>query len=198
VSLWPFWLGAVALATVSLGYLVLLRRPMSVSGNLARALDARANATEEATALSEAELTLALEQATRFAFRDAEIREAMSEERPSAKPADLGAPLGWSANVTFLLGIVLGALVSAVLAGASATFDVGGTYRALVGSGPGAWAALFVGGALVGFGTRMAAGCTSGHGLVGCGSFRPGSLVATACFFGTGIAMSFILVWVAR
>ena len=98
----------------------------------------------------------------------------------------------------FLVGIVAGGSVSALLAGVGPTFDVGETYRALIGSGPVAWIALFVGGALVGFGTRMAAGCTSGHGLVGVARLRPGSLVATACFFGTGIAVSFALAGLAR
>lgn len=49
------------------------------------------------------------------------------------------------------------------------------------------------GGILVGFGTRLAGGCSSGHGLSGCGRLRPVSLVATAVFFGTAVAVSFLL-----
>lgn len=52
---------------------------------------------------------------------------------------------------------------------------------------------LFVGGVLVGFGTRLAGGCSSGHGLHGCGRLYPVSLVATAVFFGTAVAVSFLL-----
>lgn len=200
MTFWPFWLGAIALASVALGCLVLLRRPMGVSGNLAQALDPGARAAElEERTLTQEELRFALEQATRDAFADAEIREAMNAARPAKSQPALGAPLGWSVNVLFLIGIVLGAAVSGIfLGGASATIDVGPTYRALLGDGPRAWVMLFAGGTLVGFGTRMAAGCTSGHGLVGCGRFRPGSLVATACFFGVGIVLSFALVWVRR
>ena len=49
------------------------------------------------------------------------------------------------------------------------------------------------GGLLVGFGTRMAGGCTTGHGLCGVSRFQPGSLVGTAAFFGTGIAVSYLM-----
>jgi hypothetical protein len=52
---------------------------------------------------------------------------------------------------------------------------------------------LLVGGIFVGAGTSMAGGCTSGHGLVGCARLQPGSLVATASFFGTAIAVSLLL-----
>lgn len=55
-------------------------------------------------------------------------------------------------------------------------------------SGP--LAALLIGGALVGFGTSLAGGCTSGHGLVGCARARPTSLVVTAAFFGTAVAVA--------
>jgi len=41
---------------------------------------------------------------------------------------------------------------------------------------------LIVGGLLVGFGTRMGAGCTSGHGVCGLARFSPRSLVATLTF----------------
>jgi uncharacterized membrane protein YedE/YeeE len=52
-------------------------------------------------------------------------------------------------------------------------------------------AALVGGGVLVGFGTRMAAGCTSGHGLCGVSRFQKGSMLSTAAFFGMGIVVSF-------
>jgi uncharacterized membrane protein YedE/YeeE len=55
------------------------------------------------------------------------------------------------------------------------------------------FAVLFVGGILVGFGTRLAGGCSSGHGLSGCGRLQPVSIVATAVFFGTAVLVSFLL-----
>ena len=43
--------------------------------------------------------------------------------------------------------------------------------------------AILVGGILVGFGTRLGSGCTSGHGLCGLARFSRRSIVATAVFF---------------
>jgi len=47
--------------------------------------------------------------------------------------------------------------------------------------------ALAVGGLLVGFGTRLGSGCTSGHGVCGLSRLSGRSLVATLVFMGTGI-----------
>lgn len=45
---------------------------------------------------------------------------------------------------------------------------------------------LVVGGFLVGFGTRYAGGCTSGHAIMGLSNLQWPSLVATCCFMGGG------------
>jgi uncharacterized membrane protein YedE/YeeE len=47
-----------------------------------------------------------------------------------------------------------------------------------------------VGGLLVGFGTRYAGGCTSGHSIMGLAQFSPASLVATIAFFAGGLLMT--------
>jgi uncharacterized membrane protein YedE/YeeE len=61
------------------------------------------------------------------------------------------------------------------------------------------WAALFtlkgflmmiVGGFLVGFGTRYAGGCTSGHSIMGLSTLQYSSLVATICFMLGGFIMA--------
>lgn len=59
---------------------------------------------------------------------------------------------------------------------------------------PGSLTLLAVAGALVGFGTRLGNGCTSGHGLCGMSRLSPRSLVATGVFMALGMAA----VWVAR
>ncbi len=53
--------------------------------------------------------------------------------------------------------------------------------------------AMLVGGFLVGFGTRMSNGCTSGHGVCGLGRLSPRSLVAVLTFLATAIATVFIV-----
>ena len=52
------------------------------------------------------------------------------------------------------------------------------------------WATLMVGGLLVGLGTRLANGCTSGHGVCG---LAPRSLAATATFMAAGFATVFFV-----
>jgi uncharacterized protein len=56
---------------------------------------------------------------------------------------------------------------------------------------------MVVGGFLVGFGTRWAGGCTSGHGIMGLSALQWPSLVATASFFVGGILFShFVLPYI--
>ncbi|HNW18750.1 MAG TPA: YeeE/YedE thiosulfate transporter family protein, partial [Sphingorhabdus lacus] len=47
---------------------------------------------------------------------------------------------------------------------------------------------LIAGGLLVGFGTRLGSGCTSGHGVCGLSRLSPRSMVATALFMASGFA----------
>ncbi len=54
-------------------------------------------------------------------------------------------------------------------------------------------ATLAIGGLLVGFGTRLANGCTSGHGVCGLARLSPRSLVATAIFMAGGFATVFFI-----
>ena len=47
-------------------------------------------------------------------------------------------------------------------------------------------------GLLVGFGSRMGSGCTSGHGICGMGRLSKRSIVATLCFMLTGFATVYL------
>lgn len=53
--------------------------------------------------------------------------------------------------------------------------------------------AMIVGGFLVGVGTRVGSGCTSGHGVCGLGRLSPRSLVAVLTFLSTGMLTVFVL-----
>jgi len=58
---------------------------------------------------------------------------------------------------------------------------------------------IIVGGFFVGFGTRYAGGCTSGHSIMGLSNLQWPSLVATICFFIGGLAMTwFVLPWIMK
>ncbi len=52
---------------------------------------------------------------------------------------------------------------------------------------------LVLAGLLVGYGTSLAGGCTSGHGVCGLARFSVRSLVATAVFLGVAIATTFVV-----
>lgn len=52
---------------------------------------------------------------------------------------------------------------------------------------------IVVGGFLVGFGTRYAEGCTSGHSIHGIATFQRASMIATVCFFIGGLFTTFVV-----
>ncbi len=54
-------------------------------------------------------------------------------------------------------------------------------------------ATLILGGLMVGFGTRLANGCTSGHGVCGLARLSPRSLAATATFMAAGFLTVFVV-----
>jgi len=69
-----------------------------------------------------------------------------------------------------------------------------GMFDSVIGLGPtGKLAWLFVGGLFIGFGTRLANGCTSGHGIFGLSNFELPSLVATLSFMAGGILTTQLL-----
>ncbi|MEY8204721.1 MAG: YeeE/YedE thiosulfate transporter family protein [Bermanella sp.] len=55
-----------------------------------------------------------------------------------------------------------------------------------------ALAPLIAGGLLVGYGTAMGSGCTSGHGICGIARFSTRSITATVCFMVAGIVSLFV------
>jgi uncharacterized protein len=96
---------------------------------------------------------------------------------------------GW-----FLIGVFLGGTLFAVIAGGPDFHGYGWLTQHLHG-GAQAWIApiLLLSGALIGYGAKLSGGCTSGNGLSGTSLLSPASLAATATFFGTAIAVSFII-----
>lgn len=90
--------------------------------------------------------------------------------------------------------MVAGGFLAAIAGGRfQLAFDLGATHTRLFGEGWEEWLVLFSSGALVGFGTQMGGGCTSGHALSGVSRFIPSSLVATAMFFGAAVVVSFLV-----
>lgn len=114
-------------------------------------------------------------------------------------------------NLLFVLGIAIGAVLTTIflsdpdavhvnptLANELATYGIH-DYRNMVPAELFNWPSLLtvrgfilmvVGGFLVGFGTRYAGGCTSGHAIMGISSMQWPSVVATCCFMAGGFIMA--------
>lgn len=183
---WPWWIGGVGLALVAVGFPLLNRVPLGVSGAMGRLVaflsPGKARGTSDDDSPTEtADVTAA------------DCAPAGCDPIPRTGPGTGTRTPAWT-GPAFLLSMLLG--------GSLATWvgktGFGGSglstgFRTLFGDGAGALAALFLGGLLVGFGTRWSGGCTSGHGLSGVGRLQPASLAATGVFFGTAIAVSFLI-----
>ena len=92
--------------------------------------------------------------------------------------AGLGRPgsARWLADAAFVLGLILGPPAFALLAGHWPEMRIAAGLPAL------AFAGL-----LVGFGTRLGSGCTSGHGVCGLARLSPRSIAAVLVFLATGM-----------
>ncbi|MFE7541683.1 YeeE/YedE family protein [Streptomyces platensis] len=214
---WPWWVGAIGLALVTINHTLITDRSLGVSAAWDRVLHWRRERELERMdeefaddqALAEA---LAAATAEHFGtgtgtgtgastvpqepYEQSQSLEADTE--PAASESSAAASLRPAPLVTqaaLLMSIFLGGFIAAVASGRfHLRYDMGPGFRDLVTADSTTMIAmLFVGGVLVGFGTRLAGGCSSGHGLSGCGRLRPVSLVATAVFFGTAVAVSFLL-----
>jgi uncharacterized protein len=79
----------------------------------------------------------------------------------------------------FLIGLPAGTAIVALVGGAEVPQFT-------------SWPVLIVAGVLVGFGTRLGSGCTSGHGVCGISRFSQRSIVATCVFIGAGVSTVFV------
>lgn len=88
-------------------------------------------------------------------------------------------------NLIFVGGIFVGAFIAANFLSATPPTFLPDHYYSASGI-----AKLLIGGILVGFGTRYANGCTSGHTIMGLANLQWSSLVASICFFAGGLLMT--------
>ena len=199
---WPAWLAAPALAALTVGFWLALRRPLGVSGMLDRcvALGAERRAERLADELErrEAEIEAALLAATREAFGPA-FDAGAAADGGKATPLGPGRALAPAppllGQVLFLAGLAAGGFLARLTRGAPLDASLGPDFARVVGRGGGALAALLAGGFLLGCGASLAGGCTAGHGLSGCSRLQPGSLVAGACFMAAAASASLALGW---
>jgi hypothetical protein len=210
ITYWPWWLGAVVLAAVTVGSCVVARRPLGVSGILARFVNLPAELSaarrRRVMAENEAALEALLLAATAEAFGPAAPAEdPPSPTRPEPLPLangrrGCGPGCGSSerpslgAHAAFLVAMAAGGAAVQLARGAwLPRLDMGPTFAALHGDGLRAAGVLALGGALVGLGATLSGGCSTGHGLSGCSRLHPASLLATAVFLCAAVAVSFLL-----
>ena len=79
-------------------------------------------------------------------------------------------------NILFLIGLVIGPILYSLFANNNIKITISNSFILLI-----------IAGLLVGIGTRISGGCTSGHGISGCGRFSLRSIVATVTFMIVGI-----------
>jgi uncharacterized membrane protein YedE/YeeE len=85
-------------------------------------------------------------------------------------------------RAAFVLGLILGPFVFLLLFGALPAVTITSALPVLI-----------VGGLLVGFGTRLGGGCTSGHGVCGLARLSRRSLAAVVAFFAVAIVTVFVM-----
>ena len=83
---------------------------------------------------------------------------------------------GWRA--AFVAGLILAPLVAKLVG-----------FTPPMPQMPASWVVIAGAGLLVGFGTRLGGGCTSGHGVCGMARLSPRSIVATLIFMGTAMVV---------
>ena len=83
--------------------------------------------------------------------------------------------IGW--RIAFIAGLILAPLIAGLIG-----------YGMHPPQMPASWTVIVAAGLLVGFGTRLAGGCTSGHGICGMARLSARSIAATVIFMVVAIA----------
>jgi uncharacterized membrane protein YedE/YeeE len=84
-------------------------------------------------------------------------------------------------NLLFLLGLIIAPFIYSLFSNGGVNISISNSYVLMIAAG-----------LLVGIGTRVSGGCTSGHGISGIGRFSLRSIVATVTFMIVGILTVYI------
>ena len=201
-SYWPWWLGAIILGSIVFMFWFVVRIPMSGSSSWQRLVGwreemARQNIEKEIHNASTADVMQAMMAETIAEFGEDSIDQmaaGASVEEKISMANDIPKRAPWHAHITFLLRMMVGGLVASFTTGEfELQMNMGSDYARYFGDGWHVWVILVFGGILIGFGTRMAGGCTIGHGLSGLSRLQVGSLLGTASFMGGAIVVSILV-----
>lgn len=206
----PWWITAISLAVITLGFYVTSRHILGVSGSWTRVLlwkndelldEAAAPFVRQPKLFEDALMVATIQQ-----FGEAEVTQFLQSRSTSKVSTNTQEPpqtiiikrVPWTAHLVFLLCLIIGGFIGASLKGGfSLQMDLGSVHQSLFGTGFATFMTLFIGGILVGFGTQLGGGCTSGHGLSGVSRLVPASIIATLSFFGAAIVFSMAMHYLA-
>lgn len=189
-----WWLGGILLGAVTIFFRFLTGRTLGVSGSWRKvALWRQERASEKAAqslTQNQSGAASALLAATLAEFGEGAMTDlpATEQVKPQVKSKQ---HIPWTAHLVFLCCMVLGGFTWAWYTGnLHVQFYLSAIHTHISGGGWNMVFVLFVGGFLVGIGTQMAGGCSSGHGLSGCSNFSWSSLLATVIFFSTAVILA--------
>lgn len=201
---WSWWIGALALGLFSVIFSLLTGKPLGVSGSwlsIARRKD-------DAILKASAEVLDGDQEQVKddlMAMTMAEFGEGALDDMPQRREGEANAEVTdelklkqdytpWTVHVLFLVTMFLGSYIASITTGDfSLSTELSALHTKIFENTGEAWLALLFGGMMVGFGTQMAGGCTSGHGLSGCAQLIPASLLSTVIFFGSATALTILM-----
>jgi hypothetical protein len=201
---WSWWLGALGLGLFSVIFSLLTGKPLGVSGSWLSIARRKDDAIlRESAKVFEGDQEQVKDDL--MAMTMAEFGEDALTDNPQRRDGESNAEVTndvkliqdytpWTVHVFFLVTMFLGSYIASVTTGEfSLSIELSALHAKIFENTGEAWLALLFGGMMVGFGTQMAGGCTSGHGLSGCAQLVPASLLSTAVFFGSATALTFLM-----
>ncbi len=202
---WSWWIGALALGLFAVIFSLLTGKPLGVSGSwlsIARRKD-DAVLKESAKVLEADEeqvkddlMAMTLAEFGEDALEDIpQRREGEADANTAAdKPKMKQEFVPWTVHVVFLASMFFGSYLASLTVGDfSLSLQLSDIHSRIFENTGEAWIALLIGGMMVGFGTQMAGGCTSGHGLSGTAQLVPASMLSTFVFFGSASALTLLM-----
>ncbi|MDH5570620.1 MAG: YeeE/YedE family protein [Gammaproteobacteria bacterium] len=198
---WSWWLGALGLGGFCILYFTLMGNLLGVSASWRKVVNWRkeqeldaeiSQFDEDVTGISDALMAETLAEFGDLAEQNSVSQTHSQNVVNSSTPLPSNIP--WTAHMAFLLCMTIGGFLAAITTGSfKIEFTLSQVHSQIFGSNIEVWLSMLFGGIMVGFGTQMAGGCTSGHGLSGCSRLIPASLISTCVFMGSAILLSLLM-----
>ena len=201
---WSWWLGALVLGLFAIIFTFLTGKPLGVSGSWLSIARRKDDAIlKESAKILEGDQDQIKDDL--LAMTMAEFGEGVVEDIPQRREGEENSTASssssmkqdytpWTVHVVFLVTMFIGSYLASVTTGEfSLSIQLSNLHSEIFENTGEAWLALLFGGMMVGFGTQMAGGCTSGHGLSGTAQLIPASLVSTVIFFSSASALTFLM-----